>query len=106
MAKANPTTDPAASGDNSAQRYEQCKADLDRLEAIKAEKSKLTKEANGIIDKLEKEGGVNRGALGEIRRMLDLSPAAIAAREESRKELFSWLVAPKLEEAATGRDDE
>ncbi len=61
-----------------------------------------------IIDRLEKEGGggVNRGALAEIRRMLDLSPAAIAAREESRKELFDWLVTPKLAEAEAGEADE
>lgn len=86
-------------GDNSAQRYQQCKDDLERLEEIKEEKKLLTKEANTIIDRLEKEGGINRGALGEIRRMLDLSPAAIKAREESRAELYDWLVKPKLEEA-------
>jgi hypothetical protein len=98
--------DTPTMGDNSKSRYEQCKDDLDRLNEIKEEKKALTKESNDIIDRLEKEGGVNRGALAEIRRMLDLSPAAIAAREESRKELFDWLVTPKLVEAETGEADE
>lgn len=93
-------------GDNSQSRYDQCKAGLDRLEEIRELKKQLSKEATGIIDTLEKEGGVNRGALGEIRRMLDLSPAAVAAREESRKELYDWLIAPKMAEAAKGEDDE
>lgn len=87
-------------------RYEQVKTKLARLEAIREEKKALSKEANEIIDTMEKESGINRGALGEIRRMLDLSPAAIAAREESRKELFTWMIAPKLEEATAGQDDE
>lgn len=105
MANANPG-EAAGGGDNSAARYEACKAGLDRLEAIREEKKALTKEANEIIDKLEKEGGVNRGALGEVRRMLDLSPAAIKAREESRTELMAWLIAPKLADAEAGQGDE
>lgn len=95
-----------AMGDNSQSRYDQCKTDLDRLEGIKAEKKALSDEAATIIKRLEKDGGINRGALGEIRRMLDLSPAAIQAREESRKELFDWMLKPKLEDAEAGRDDE
>ncbi len=93
-------SDTQSLGDNSAQRYEQCTAGLSRLEEIREEKKALSKEATGIIDTLEKEGGVNRGALGEIRRMLDLSPAAVSAREQSRKELYDWLIAPKMAEAA------
>lgn len=104
MARAKAGDQQQQLGDNN--RYEQCKKGLDRLEAIREEKKLLSKEATGIIDTLEKEGGVNRGALGEIRRMLDLSPAAVAAREESRKELFDWLVAPKLAAAADGQADE
>jgi hypothetical protein len=93
-------------GDNSQSRYEQCKTDLGRLEEIKAEKKALSDEAGTIIKRLEKDGGVNRGALAEVRKMLDLSPAAIQAREESRSELMEWLIAPKLAEAAQGRTDE
>jgi hypothetical protein len=93
-------------GDNSQSRYEQCKADLDRLEEIKAEKKALSDEGLTIIKRLEKDGGVNRGALAEVRKMLDLSPAAIQAREESRTELFGWLIKPKLDEAAAGQSDE
>lgn len=93
-------------GDNSASRYAQCKTDLDRLEAIKEEKRELTEEAGKIIKRLESEGGINRGALAEIRKMLDLSPAAIQKREESRAELMSWLIQPKLDEAAKGQADE
>jgi hypothetical protein len=93
-------------GDNSASRYEQCKTDLARLEEIKAEKKALSDEAGTIIKRLEKDGGINRGALAEIRRMLDLSPAAVLAREESRSELFGWLIKPRLDEAAQGQADE
>jgi hypothetical protein len=98
--------DTPGMGDNSQSRYEQCKADLDRLEEIKAEKKALSDEAGTIIKRLEKDGGVNRGALAEVRKMLDLSPAAIQAREESRSELMSWLIQPKLDEAAAGQSDE
>lgn len=100
----------AAAGEAAAgaghNRYEAAKTDLNRLSEIKELKKKLTKESEEIINRLEKNSGVNRGALGEIRRMLDLSPAAIAAREESRKELYAWLIAPKLEEAEKGQADE
>lgn len=98
--------DTPTMGDNSQSRYDQCKTDLARLEEIKAEKKALSDEAGTIIKRLETDGGVNRGALAEIRKMLDLSPAAIQAREESRKELFGWMIAPKLEEAAQGQSDE
>lgn len=87
-------------GSGGNDRYGQAKADLDRLEEIKELQKALRKEAAERIDRLEKEHGVNRGALAEVRRMMDLSPAAIVAREESRKEIFEWLIAPKLEEAA------
>lgn len=98
--------DTPAMGDNSQSRYEQCKADLDRLEEIKEEKKALSDEAGTIIKRLEKDGGINRGALADVRKMLDLSPAAIQAREESRSELFDWLIKPKLDEAAEGQSDE
>lgn len=97
---------PPATGDNSALRYEQCKTDLDRLEAIKAERKALAGEASDIIDRLEKNGGVNRGALANVRKMMDLSPAAIQARLDSEKELIGWLIQPKLDAAAAGESDE
>lgn len=97
---------PPPSGDNSQSRYEIVRDKMARLSAIKEEQAALTKEANGIIDELEKDSGVNRGALAEIRRLDKLSAAAIQAREASRQELFTWMVAPRLEEAAKGEEGE
>ncbi len=97
---------PPPSGDNSQSRYEIVKAKTDRLAAIKDEISELGKEANKIIGELEKDSGVNRGALSDIRRLDKLSPAAVAARESSRQELWAWLVQPKLDEAEKGQADE
>ena len=98
-------TAPASIGHNSADRFAQNKADLDRLEGIKAERKALADESTTILKRLEKNG-VNRGALAEVRAMLDLSPAAIKAREESRAELIDWIIKPKLEEAEAGQADE
>lgn len=104
--KDEPPTIPPPSGDNSAARYEQVKDDLARLETIKAERKVLADESSEIIDRLEKNGGINRGALANVRKMLDLSPAAIIARRESEAEVFAWLIQPKLDEAAAGQADE
>lgn len=93
-------------GDNTRSRYEIIKDKYARLEEIREEQKALTKERNDIIGELEKESGVNRGALAEIRRLGNLSATAIEAREESRNELFGLLIKPKLEEAAQGQSDE
>lgn len=91
---------------NSTARYEQAKAGFTRLAEIKELQAGLRKEANEIIDNMEKGAGFNRGAVSEIRKQMDLSPAAIQARETSRQELFDLLLKPKLDKAAAGQDDE
>ena len=97
---------PPPSGDNTKSRYELIKGKYARLEEIREEQKALTKESNEIIGELEKESGVNRGALAEIRRLGNLSATAIEAREESRTELFDLLIRPKIAEAAAGQSDE
>lgn len=87
-------------GHNTIERKRLVEEKLARLKEIKEERAELAKEEGELIKSLEKETGVNRGALAEVRRLDTLSPAAITAREESRRELFEWFVAPKLKEAA------
>lgn len=98
--------EPAPSGDNSKSRYEIIKEKFDRLKVIKAEQKVLRDEASDIIEDLEKQQGVNRGGLSEVRKLFDLDAATIKRREESRKELFDLLIKPKLEEAEAGQADE
>lgn len=98
--------DTPGMGDNSTSRYEMIKEKFGRLEEIKAEQKALSDEAKEIIEELEKESGVNRGAVADIRRLDKLSATAIEARETSRSELFQLLVKPKLDEAAAGQKDE
>lgn len=93
-------------GDNSISRYEQVKEKLARLEVIRDEIKVLSDEASGIKDSLEKESGINRGALAATRKLARLEPAAITAYMESRSELEDWLVNPLLDEAAANRKDE
>lgn len=109
----NDGTPPADSaspslGDNSAARYAQVKEGFERLRQIEEEKAKLNAEAEKIRANLEKDAGINRGALADIGRLSKLSPTAIKAREESRTELFELFVKPKLDEAAqaSGGDGE
>lgn len=93
-------------GDNSKSRYEIIKEKFDRLAAIKAEQKVLRDEAADIVDELEKQQGVNRGGLSEVRKLLGLDAATIKRREESRQELFDLLIKPKLDEAEAGQADE
>lgn len=97
---------PAGEGDNSKSKYEIIKEKFERLQAIKAEQKALRDEAADIVDDLDKQQGVNRGALSEIRKMHGLDAATITRRETSRKELFDLLIKPKLEEAEAGQADE
>jgi hypothetical protein len=93
-------------GDNTVARYEHIKGKFERLKEIKAEQKALAEEAGKIVNDLEKESGVNRGALAEIRRLDNLDAAAIAKREKSREELYALLVKPRLDEAGAGQSDE
>lgn len=86
-------------GDNSGARYEAIKDDFRKLRRIEELKAKLNDRAEKIRANLEKESGVNRGALADISRLSKLSTSAIVKREESRKELFSLLIKPKLDAA-------
>lgn len=86
-------------GHNALERKRLVEEKLERLKVIKEERAELAKEEGEIIKALEKDSGINRGALAEVRRLDTLTPAAIAAREESRRELFDWFVAPRLAEA-------
>lgn len=97
---------PAGPGDNSKSKYEIITEKFERLQAIKAEQKALRDEAADIIDDLDKQQGVNRGALAEIRKMHGLDAATIQRRETSRKELFDLLIKPKLDEAEAGQADE
>ena len=92
--------EPPKGGHNAIERKRLIEEKLARLKAIKEERAELATEEGEIIKALEKESGVNRGALAEVRRLDTLTPAAIAAREESRRELFDWFVKPKLDAAA------
>jgi len=87
-------------------RYEYIQQKFDRLIAIKAEQKSLREESNEIVQDLEKESGVNRGALSEIRKLFGLEAAAIQARETSRRELFELIIQPKLDEATEGEGEE
>lgn len=93
-------------GDNSRSKYEIIQEKFERLQAIKAQQKTLREEAAEIIDDLDKQQGVNRGALAEIRKMHGLDAATIQRREASRKELFDLLIKPKLEEATAGEEEE
>lgn len=93
-------------GDNSAQRYEQVKVKLARLEEIRLEQKALSNEEKDIKDSLEKDSGVNRGALAATRRLARQDAAAISAHIESRDELERWLIKPLLDEVDANRGDE
>lgn len=93
-------------GSNVKSRYEIIKEKFDRLAAIKAEQKVLRDEASDIVDDLEKQQGVNRGGLSEVRKLFGLDAATIKSREESRKELFDLLIKPKLDEATAGEERE
>lgn len=96
----------ADDGSNSKSRYEIIKEKFDRLKEIKAAQKVLRDEASEIVDDLEKQQGVNRGGLSEVRKLFGLDAATIKAREESRKELFDLLIKPKLDEATAGEERE
>lgn len=102
-----PRDDQAAGhGDNRIARYEQIKTDFARIKEIDEEVKALGDERAKIVKGLEKEAGVNRGALAEIKKLDKLAPATIAKREESRAELYDLIIKPKVDAAEAGQSDE
>jgi hypothetical protein len=99
-------SDASDGGSNTRSRYEIIKEKFDRLNAIRAEQKALRDEAGEIVQDIEKQQGVNRGGLAEVRKLFGLDAATIKQREESRKELFDLLIKPKIDEATAGEERE
>lgn len=99
-------TPPPPPGDNSAGRYDTIKADWFRILEIDEEIKTLGEERSKLVKGLEKNQGVSRGALAEIKRLNTLNPATVEKREESRAELYDLIIAPKVRAAKENAADE
>ena len=100
-------TPPPPPGDNSRSRLEIVKEKYARLNAIEAEKKVLNDEAEDIRASLEKDMGLRRGAVADVRKLQKLGSAtSILAHEKSRSELVDIFIKPILDEAAAGQADE
>lgn len=101
-----PGQEPGSDHNVRLARYEQIKNDFARIKEIDDEVKTLGEERARIVKGLEKDQGVNRGALAGVKKLDKLSAAGVRAHEVSRAELFDLIIKPKLDEAIEGEDKE